>query len=183
MTRGKRRIVDEQVDALVDGQAVRRDVLIAFEYAHNEDDWVFPLADVLAGVTAQEALWKPDPDDAKQRCIWQIVLHMTVWTENIVERMEQRMRKELMGGPQEGAWPPLPLTLDEVAWEASKQRLWTSLAALRVHIETTPPVALLDQGTVGYSQLADLLCRLIHNAYHIGQITKMRECQAALNTP
>jgi hypothetical protein len=29
--------------------------------------------------------------------------------------------------------------------------------------------------------LADLLCRFIHNGYHIGQITKMRECQAAQN--
>jgi hypothetical protein len=74
------------------------------------------------------------------------------------------------------------VTLDEVAWEASKQRLWKSLAALHAHIQTTPPAALLDQGTVGYSQLADLLCRLIHNAYHIGQIAKMRECRAAQNT-
>jgi hypothetical protein len=174
--------LDGQRNALVDGQAVQRDVLLAFEYAHNEDDWVFPLANALAGVTAQESLWKPDPNDPEQRCMWQIVLHMTVWTENIVERMAQRIHGEPIGHPSEGAWPPLPGTLDEVAWEASKQRLWKALAALRAHIETTPPSALLDQGTVGYSQLADLLCRLVHNAYHIGQITKMRECQAAQQT-
>lgn len=175
--------MDGQAKEWVDGQAVRRDVLLAFEYAHNEDDWVFPLADALAGVTAPGALWKPDPNESGQRCIWQIVLHMTVWTENIVERMGQRMRNEPLGHPQEGAWPALPDTLDEVAWEASKQRLWKSLTALQAHIQSTAPAAMLDHGAVGYSQLADLLCRLIHNAYHIGQITKMRECQAAQNSP
>ncbi len=150
--------MDGQGNELVDGQAVKRDLLLAFEYAHNEQDWVFPLTDALAGVTVQEALWKPDVNDPGQRCIWQIVMHMSVWTENIVERMGQRMRNEPPGEPQEGAWPPLPDTLDEVAWEASKQRLWKSLAALRAHIETTPLAAMLEQGTVGYSQLADLFC-------------------------
>lgn len=45
------------MDEQVDGRAVQRDVLIAFEYAHNEDDWVVPLAEALAGVTAKEAAW------------------------------------------------------------------------------------------------------------------------------
>jgi hypothetical protein len=170
-------MVDEQGGVLVDGQAVQRDVLIAFDYAYKEEDWVFPLADTLAGVTTQEALWKPDPNEPDQRCIWQIVLHMAVWNENVVERMGQRMRGEPMGHPSEGAWPSLPNTLDEAAWEASQQRLWKSLAGLRTHIETTPTAALLDHGTVGYSHLDDLLCRFTHIAYHIGQITKMRECQ------
>lgn len=171
--------MDAPRNELVDGQAVQWDVLIAFEYAYKEEDWVFPLADALAGVTAEEALWKPDPDDPEQTCIWQIVLHVAVWNENIVERMGQRTRNEPMGHPSEGAWPPLPNTLDEAAWEASKQRLWQSLTTLRTHIETTPIAALLDYGTVGYSHLDDLFCRFIHIAYHIGQITKMRECQSA----
>lgn len=170
--------MDSQVNELLDGEAVQRDVLIAFEYAHNEEDWVTPLADALDGVTAKDALWKPDLNDPEQKCTWQIILHMTVWTENIVERMAQRMHEEPMGRPAEGAWPSLPEVTDEATWSRDKQRLWNALTALRTHIETTPPAALLDQGAVGYSQLADLLCRLIHNAYHIGQITKMCECHA-----
>jgi len=166
----------------VDGLAVRRDVLIAFEYAHNEDDWVFPLADALAGITAEEAVWKPDPNDTEFRCIWRIVLHMTAWTNNIVERMAQRMRGERPGKPPAGSWPPLPASPDVAAWEDAQRLLWESLSALRAHIEATPPVVMLEQGNAGYSQLSDLLCRLIHNAYHIGQITKMRECHAALTS-
>jgi DinB superfamily len=164
------------MDEQVDGQAVRRDVLIALEYSYNEDDWVYPLADALAGVTAQEAAWKPGPD---VRSIWEIVLHMTVWTDNIVQRREQRMRGEPPGGPPEGSWPPPPAIPDETAWEGTMQRLWEALAGLRAHIEATPLAVQLDCEQVGYSQFADLLCRFIHNAYHIGQITKLRECRAA----
>jgi hypothetical protein len=171
--------MDPQLNEWVDGRALRRDLLLAFEYAHHEDDWVYPLADALAGVTLQDALWTPHRNDPKQRCIWQIVLHISAWTENIVERMGQRTRNEPMGSPPDGHWPPLPAVRDDGAWQAAKQRLGNSLGALRAHIETTPPAALLDPGTVGYSQLADLLCRLVHNAYHIGQIVKLRDVQAA----
>jgi hypothetical protein len=168
----------EQVDIQIDGRAVQRDVALAFEYAHYEDEWVTwvtPLTDALAGLTAREAAWKPETGDADMRSIWEIVLHMTAWTDNVVERLAQRLRSEPMGRPAEGNWPTLPDTHDDAAWEEAKQRLWESLAGLRAHIETTPPAAMLDQGTVGYSQFADLLCRFIHNAYHIGQITKLRE--------
>jgi hypothetical protein len=164
---------------LADGAAVQRDVLLAFEYSYNHDDWVFPLADALLGVTAQAATWTPNSADTETRNIWQIVLHMTVWTENIVERMHQRERGEPPGRPAEGSWPALPPVLDENAWQDTQQRLWNAMNGLRSHISDTSIAAMLDTGNAGYSQLADLLCRLIHNAYHIGQITKLRDCMAA----
>lgn len=154
----------------MDGEAVRREVLLAFEYSYQHEEWVYPLADALRGVTATEAAWRPGPD---VKGIWDIVLHLAVWTENIIERMQSRKSAH----PEEGAWPPLPPTLDEAAWENAQRRLWDALAALRTHIESNPPDALMG-GPYG---LADLLCRFIHNGYHIGQITKMRECQAAQN--
>ena len=39
----------------MDEQAMRREVLVAFEYSYEHDDWVYPLADALWGVTAAEA--------------------------------------------------------------------------------------------------------------------------------
>jgi hypothetical protein len=76
----------------------------------------------------------------------------------------------------------LSAPLDEAAWVDAQRRLWDALSALHTHIEATPPAVLLDSGNAGYSQFADVLCRLIHNAYHIGQITKLRECRAAQAT-
>jgi hypothetical protein len=152
----------------LDGDALKKEVLVAFDYSYLHEDWVYPLADALAGVTAEDAAWRPGTD---VKGIWDIVLHMAVWTENIV----LRKRSGDPVRPEEGAWPPLPPVPDEAAWEAAQSRLWDALAALRAQIEGDPPAALRN-GPYG---LPDLLCRFIHNAYHIGQITKMRELRDA----
>jgi hypothetical protein len=156
----------------IDPEALRRDILVAFEYCHLHDSWVTPLSEALDGITAAHAAVRPAPDS---RSIWEIVLHLAVWNENIVHRMRWREQKMPFARPPEGAWPPLPATLDEPAWQAAQQRLYDSLAAIRMHIETAPIDSLLDTGTVGYSQLGDLFCRFAHLAYHIGQITKLKD--------
>ena|ERR1041385_297268 len=147
----------------MDEQAFKHEVLTAFEYSYKHDDWVNPLDEALAGVTAEEAAWRPGP---KGKGIWDIVLHLAVWNENIVERMKTGEASR----PAEGAWPEPSPTRNEAAWQAAQQRLWDSLAALHAYIETNP----LDS-LKGHYGLGDLFCRFIHNGYHIGQITKMRE--------
>ena len=63
----------------MDEEVLRNDILQAFEFAHDRPDFVTPVKEALSGAAVREALWKPFPD---QKCIWEIVLHMTVWTEN-----------------------------------------------------------------------------------------------------
>jgi len=150
-------------------EEVKSHVLTAWEYTYLRDDWLNPLADAIGGVSVEDALWRPGRN---AKCIWEIVLHMAAWTENIVERM----RTGEPTRPAEGAWPPLPEVSDQPAWDATRSRLWRSLEDLRKYIESGPPDVLMS----GPWGLADLLCRFIHNAYHIGQITKMRECMAVV---
>lgn len=151
----------------MDNQEVKSHILTALEYVYLHDDWVNPLAEALEGVSVEEALWRPGPN---AKGIWEIVLHMSVWTENIVERMRTGERVR----PSDGAWPAFPELTDQSAWESAKARLWQSLEDLRQYIDSGPPEVVMS----GPWGLADLLCRFIHNAYHIGQITKMRECMA-----
>ncbi len=152
----------------LDQDAIRSGVLAAFEYSYQHDDWVTPLAEALDGVTAEEAAWRPAPD---RKGIWDIVLHLTVWTDNIVERMRSGERAR----PAEGAWPAPPASPDEAEWAAAQQRLWDSLDRLRVYMEASSLEALAGSP---YG-LGDLLCRFVHNGYHIGQITKLRELREA----
>jgi hypothetical protein len=152
----------------MDEQAVRKAVLIAFEYSYKHDDWVNPLSDALAGVTAAEAAWRAGPD---LKGIWDVVLHMAVWNENIVERMRSGENVE----PPERGWPPPPAVPDEAAWEEAQRRLWDSLAGLHTYIETNS----LDALAGSPHGLGDLFCRFIHNAHHIGSISNMRELRAA----
>ena len=143
---------------------VRKLMLIGFEYSYVHDDWVNPLTDALEGLTLEQALWSSGP---KSRCIWEIVLHLAVWLENIVERIQSGEKAR----PSEGAWPPLPDVRDEADWEASKKRLWDAEELVKETI-LTAPMEKLNGPPYG---LGDLMCRFNHNAYHIGQITKMRE--------
>jgi hypothetical protein len=75
------------MESTVDAGAVRRDILVAFEFCHLHDDWVTPLAEALESITAAQAAARPDPES---RSIWEIVLHLAVWNENVVQRMRWR---------------------------------------------------------------------------------------------
>lgn len=147
-------------------EKLRQDLVTAFEYCYLHDDWVYPLQEAVEGVTVEQALWKATPDG---KCIWDIVLHMAVWNENIVERVETGENVR----PQEGAWPELPTSPNEDCWHLAQKRLWKSLGAVQHMLEK---VAWEKVESSPYG-LPDILCRCIHNAYHLGQIEKIRQIQ------
>jgi hypothetical protein len=146
-------------------QNLRALLKIGFEYAFLHEDWVEPWSAALDGISAERARWRPSEHAMG---IWDIVLHVAVWNENIVARVQtgEPLR------PDEGAWPPLPSKADEDAWSLAKQRLWDSFEMVRTMIEATP-MNKLESAPYG---LGDLLCRFIHSAYHVGQVVKIREC-------
>ena len=148
----------------MDEKVLREAVLSGFEYSYLHDEWVTSLEEALGGITAVQALHRPS-EGAKG--IWDIVLHLAVWHEDIVVRV---MTGEL-SRPAEGAWPSPPQVADEDAWNSAKKQLWSSLEAEREMIRTVPWQK-IDKSPYG---LADLICRFTHNGYHIGQIVKMRE--------
>lgn len=148
----------------MDDTQLLQDLKTAFEYAYRHDDWVSPLEYELAGLSAEDAAWRPAPD---AKSIWEIVHHTAAWNENIIERIETGEHTR----PAEGHWPAMPDSPDGASWEAAKSRLRQSLSDLEKFIgETT--VQKIQSSPYG---LPDLLVRFIHVGYHIGQITKLRE--------
>lgn len=145
-------------------QDVRRLLVTTLEYAYLYDDWVFPLGEALEGLTPVQAAWRPSPD---AKGIWDIVLHVAVWNENIVERIESGEGVR----PQEGAWPELPEVRTEEDWQIATNRLWKSIYKLK-EVLTSAPFELIENSPWGFP---DLMCRIIHVAYHVGQIAKIRE--------
>ena len=148
----------------MDEKAFKEGILAGLEYSYRHDDWVNPLDEALGGLSAEDALWRPG---GELKGIWDIVLHLAVWNDNIVDRMKTGEKAR----PKEGAWPPIPNPADEAAWEASKRRLWDSLRNLEQSLSASTPEGLM----AGPYGLGDLLCRFVHNGYHLGQITKLRE--------
>jgi hypothetical protein len=148
-----------------------RDLKVAWEYAHEHDDWVAPLEEELAGLTAEQAAWHPAPE---AKSIWEIVLHMTVWNEDIVARVESGQKSH----PPEGAWPPMPDVADEKSWESARDRLRKSIRGV-AELFDADSMRKINASSYG---LPDLLVRYIHMGYHIGQITKLREEQVRPST-
>lgn len=148
----------------MDEETLKKEIDVAFEYSYEHDDWVEPLDQALEDVSARAALWRP----ADGKGIWDMVLHMAVWNENIVERIETGQKVH----PTEGAWPAPPDEPDEIAWKAAKQRLRRSLESVRRTIAESS----LDKLQASPYGIGDLLCRATHMGYHLGQIVKIREC-------
>lgn len=144
-----------------------RDLLVTtLRYSSDEEEWVEPWRMVLTGLTAEQAAWRPGRE---LKGVWEIVLHVTVWNENLLERA--RLGTPVQ--PPEGSWPSLPEAPTEEAWSAAKVRFWASLDALSAYVRTAP----LEEMAAAPHGFADLMCRFIHLAYHAGQVEKLRQCQ------
>ena len=137
-----------------------------FDHVHVVERWITPLAESLVGADAAEAAWKPGPDE---RSLWDIVLHVAAWTEWVVAFLDGR-------DTEVTDWPPLGRT-DPAAWEADRQRLDAALAAFRERLAALTPEALAEPPTPAVTpttRLMGAMSILVHNAYHAGQVTKLR---------
>ncbi len=133
-------------------------------YAYQEDEWVPELQETLSLISADQAKWKPSPE---AKCIWEICLHVAVWNDNIIERIETGSKAR----PIEGNWPPLPSSLSKEAWNRARVEVVDSANRLYEYLQEVP-IEKIEASPWG---IADLTCRFLHIAYHTGQIVKMIE--------
>jgi len=134
-----------------------------------------PLVAILDGVTAHQALAHPV---ASAHSIWELVLHLTGWKEEVTARL----RGKLAGEPPQGDWPA-PAGRDEAAWRAALDQLRGAHEELIAEVRRTPDAALDGQvrdernrplGT-GLAQWQSLLGIMQHDVYHAGQISLLRK--------
>ena len=118
----------------------------------------------LAGVTADQAAWKPAPDS---NSIWQIVDHLTASKTWLIDILNDEQ-------------PPSPLwtqpTGGENAWRVSQARLKQEHAHLKEVLTKLTEDALLENPDPQIDQtlLEFLLSLAAHEAHHCGQIDYLR---------
>jgi uncharacterized damage-inducible protein DinB len=144
---------------------------------HSDDPWHgHAITDLLDGVTAEEAAAHPIPS---AHSIWEVVLHMISWQNEVRRRLGGRPPSM----PQEGDWPE-PADTSEAAWRKEQDRLAASLSELIDDLaghkekDLDTPGGTLDRnpalGTgVTYRGMINGLVQ--HNAYHGGQIALLRK--------
>lgn len=147
---------------------------------YREDPWHgSPTSELLQGLEARAASAHPIPGS---HSIWEIVLHMTGWQDEALERL----RGQAPGFPIDGDWPEVE--------EPSEERWRAALANLKASSERLQAAAgqLSDEALdrrVGVARdrplgagvtLRDTLYGILqHNAYHSGQIALLRRALGA----
>jgi len=129
---------------------------------------------ILKGITADEAARRIAPDT---HSIWQIVLHMTAWTETTAARVRGIGSK----GPDRGDWPAVGPTTAE-GWTAALTDLETVRNALLADLDAAheedlhlhvkkhdPPFA-----DTGITRGATVVGLIEHDAYHLGQVALLK---------
>jgi hypothetical protein len=132
------------------------------------------IASLLADVTAAEAAARPI---AGAHSIWQLVLHMTGW----VEEVRLRVAGAPAGNPAMGDWPRVG-PVGRARWEAARGALFTAYRALESDVArmTTRDLALptndpRNRATgEGMSRYLTIHGVIHHAAYHAGQIALLK---------
>ncbi len=142
-------------------------LLKANDHVSVQGNWIASVHESLKGISAEEAAWKPGPEE---RSIFEIVLHITVWTDWAANFLRGR-------DTETTEWPPVTNT-DTAAWENARIELDRALSNFRARIAalTAPDLTQIPIPDVTQTNnLTGLLSIIIHNAYHAGQITKLHE--------
>jgi uncharacterized damage-inducible protein DinB len=130
---------------------------------------------LLAGLSAQQAAEHSVPG---VHSIWEEVLHMTAWTNEV----RRRLGGESAGTPIEGDWPAVG-HVSEMEWRAALDALDAAHARLLEAVRTLPPhrwsepVAQPPGDTPsGNISVTGLIVGLAqHDAYHTGQVALLRK--------
>ena len=146
-----------------------------FKRAHDGDPWHgSPVKDILAGVTAAQAAARPA---GGAHSIWELVLHMTGWRNEVAARATGAPS----GNPAGGDWPEVGDPTAErwtaalAALDASHENLATVVRGLsdaRLLEPTNDPRNRAAGTGVSYYELLHGIVQ--HDAYHAGQIAILK---------
>jgi len=137
--------------------------------AYSGQAWHGPsFLEVLNGVTAAQAAARPIPNG---HSIWEIVNHVSAWTEVV----RQRMQGKSTGQPDEGDFPETSDT-SEAAWKKTLAALETSHEALLREVAGLEQ-SRLDEPCGGrpISYYIHLHGTVHHYLYHAGQIALLKK--------
>ena len=147
-----------------------------FKRAHDGDPWHgSPVKAILEGVTAAQAATRP-PNGAHS--IWQLVLHMTGWRNEVAERATGKPAGEPAAGDYPGVGDPTP-----ARWNAALAALDGSHERLAQVVRDMSDEHLLKPTNdprsrplgIGVSYYELLHGIVQHDAYHAGQIAILKK--------
>ncbi len=133
-----------------------------------------PIATVLGDIDTRQAFWVPE---GGAHSIWQLLRHMTVWTDIIRQRLTSPTIIEVESDEQNFPSPPPP---SDAAWDEARDGFHTALEALLRAMDTFPEDKLQDMVPEREYTYYMLLHGMAHHSlYHTGQIAMIKRMYAA----
>lgn len=134
-----------------------------------------PVAVILRGVTSKQAAAKPI---AGAHSIWELVRHMTAWTNECARRLAGLPS----ANPPEGDWPK-PSGTDAASWKRDCLLLFAAHRRLIKALDTFSDAAIAEPTSdprnkktgKGVSKYVLLHGLAQHHAYHAGQISLLKK--------
>lgn len=147
----------------------------ACQRVSDKTAWINSVRDTLDGMGPEEAAWKPALDE---RSAWEIVAHMTSWTDWAANFLRGKDTDPV-------DWPAVNAS-DPSAWGTDRAELDRALTDFEDAISRLRPEDLarpLTPDATPTTAISGFLSILVHNAYHAGQLVKLREQWARLSKP
>ncbi len=157
-------------------------IIDALEREYDGDPWHgSPLVEILNGVSAAQACARPL---ASAHSIWELVLHVTSWKNEV----RLRLSGSPAGEPKEGDWPEVGEPSEE-RWHDALERLRRAQRDLLADIQTLPEAKLFaptndtrDRAAgAGVTHYVLLLGSIQHDVYHAGQIALLKKGLTAVS--
>jgi uncharacterized damage-inducible protein DinB len=150
----------------------------ALQRAHDGEPWHGPSrAALLTDVSAEVAAWHPG---AGAHSIWETVLHMRSWTDEVARRVLGGAR-DAAAGPVGGDWPAVT-DVGETAWREAVASLDAAHERLIAVVRGLPAAQLSarvgataeDPAGTGISHASMVRSLAEHDIYHSGQLSLLK---------
>ena len=143
---------------------LKRSLLDQLKTTHDQQDWFVPVKPAIEGVTAAQAVWKPQGGD---HSIGQLANHLLFWNSQNLAKFKGVAAPKFDGNNDETF-----NAFDQARWDQVRKDLDRVLTELEKLVEGA------DEKTL--QKWAPTLGRIAtHNAYHTGQILVLRKMQGA----
>ncbi len=139
-------------------------------YVAESSSWHAPTDQLLSGVTAEQAIWRPAEGG---HTIYEIVNHLAYSAREVASRCRGNAGK----WEEDQSWVTTPSTLSQAEWESKVEELKAARRDLCDVLASMDNHALLAPIREDYTLLAQALQIVHHEAFHAGQIAYLRRLQ------
>jgi uncharacterized damage-inducible protein DinB len=144
--------------------ALRAVLLEQLKTTHNQKDWFVDANTAVAGLTAEQASWKPGGGN---HSVGQLANHLVFWNQQTLAKFKGETPAKFDGNNDETF-----NNFDSKQWAATVRQLDEVMAEIEKF------VAAADEKTLEAS--ASTIAHIgTHNAYHVGQIIVIRRLQGS----